>query len=165
MPLHSCRELTCWSGPRGAHGLTVHVCLHVRRGVGIITPPIHWRAGGQHARVRGGLTGDWGLPEERKACDYWNHQTTTSQATLFSRACQHAWSLLMSLWNVLEFIGHHQSMLCTKFLKHSKPQTNVQFWQSVLTFTSARVTIMKDILHLQTWIYCGMLWSPNSIVQ
>lgn len=30
-------------------------------GVGIITPPVHRRAGGQHAGVRGGLARDWGL--------------------------------------------------------------------------------------------------------
>lgn len=29
--------------------------------VRIITPPVHRRAGGQHAGVRGGLAGDWGL--------------------------------------------------------------------------------------------------------
>lgn len=30
-------------------------------GIGIITPPIHRRAGRQHAGVRGRLAGDWGL--------------------------------------------------------------------------------------------------------
>lgn len=30
-------------------------------GVGVVTPPVHRRAGGQHAGVRGGLAGDGGL--------------------------------------------------------------------------------------------------------
>lgn len=55
------RSLTCGSGARGAHGLAIHVCLHVRRGVGVIAPAVHRRAGGQHARVGGGLAGYWGL--------------------------------------------------------------------------------------------------------
>lgn len=53
--------LTCGSGARGAHGLAIHVCLHVRRGVGVIAPAVHRRAGGQHARVGGGLAGYRGL--------------------------------------------------------------------------------------------------------
>lgn len=57
--------LTCGSGARSAHGLAVHVCLHVRRGVGIIAPPIHRGTGGQHARVGGGLAGYRGLWEQR----------------------------------------------------------------------------------------------------
>lgn len=55
------RLLTCGSGARGAHGLAIHVCLHVRRGVGVIAPAVHRRAGGQHARVGGGLAGYRGL--------------------------------------------------------------------------------------------------------
>lgn len=38
---------------RGHHGLTVDVRLHVGRGVRLAAPPIHGRAGGQHAGVRG----------------------------------------------------------------------------------------------------------------
>lgn len=63
-------RLTCGSGARGAHRLAVHVCLHVWGGVGIITPPVHRRAGGQHAGVRGGLARDWGLRGERQTRGY-----------------------------------------------------------------------------------------------
>lgn len=59
-------RLTCGSGARGAHWLTVHVGLHMGGRVGIVTPPVHRRAGGQHAGVRGGLAGDWGLREKGK---------------------------------------------------------------------------------------------------
>lgn len=58
-------SLTCGSGARGAHGLAVHVCLHVRRGVCIIAPSIHRWTGGQHARVGGGLAGYRGLWKQR----------------------------------------------------------------------------------------------------
>lgn len=57
--------LTCGSGARGAHRLAVHVCLHVRGGVGVIAPAVHRGAGGQHARVGGGLAGYRGLRQQR----------------------------------------------------------------------------------------------------
>ena len=86
----ACREgrLTCGSGARGAHWLTVHVCLHMWGGVGIITPPVHRRAGGQHAGVRRGLAGDWGLRGERQTCGYREaRHTAASPGSVLPRNC------------------------------------------------------------------------------
>ena len=80
------QRLTCGSGARGAHRLAVHVCLHVWGGVGIITPPVHRRAGGQHAGVRGGLARDWGLRGERQTHGYQETRcTATSPGSLLPR--------------------------------------------------------------------------------
>lgn len=78
------RWLTCGSGARGAHWLTVHVCLHMWGGVGIITPPVHRRAGRQHAGVRGGLAGDWGLRGEGKPVVTEKHITQPRPQAPFS---------------------------------------------------------------------------------
>ena len=54
-------------------------------GVGIITPPVHRRAGGQHAGVGGGLARDWGLGGERQPVVRETHCAAPSPGSLLPR--------------------------------------------------------------------------------
>ena len=70
-------------------------------GVGIVTPPVHRRAGRQHAGVRGGLAGNWGLRGESETCGYREaHDTATPPGALMESMG------IPALTGVARWVGH-----------------------------------------------------------